>query len=285
MKNFFRVIRFAVRISIVFGEGTTEVGGCVTLVRIQSIRVLYLLNSDMHLNIRENWFSNVVYKSNHKTGAPFLPPPFPVLLYVYGSFLQHLFWNFFVLSVDFLGIVRFLTTTFGQLQFQGWKSLSQIKVIGTICLKIKLYAVLFQWGSRTTFMFVGRQDIVNNWDFLSWISKNRHKRLVTGIFRLDQWEQIVSLSFREGLVCIAIFFGTTLLACLTSLTAFRFPLWPPNSFPRVCLPILFAAALDFFSVTKNLCYSSVQQVTTSQQRPVLQPGQHFKAKMELWFSQ
>ena len=59
----------------------------------------------------------------------------------------------------------------------------------------------------------------------------------------------------------------------------------PTLFPEFVFPYSLQLPWIFFSVTENLCYSLVQQVTTSQQRPVLQPRQLFKAKMELWFSQ
>ena len=67
----------------------------------------------------------------------------------------------------FFGFVSFVTTTPEKFQFQSQVLLSQINVIVPIRLKFKLFAVFIESGSRIDFMFMGRQNIVNYWDFSS----------------------------------------------------------------------------------------------------------------------
>ena len=86
------------------------------------------------------------------------------------------------------GIVSFVTTTPDtttpdKIQVQNPVGLSQINVIIPTRLNFKLYAVIFESGSRIDFLFMRRQDIVNYWDFPSKISRNGHKRLVLKITR------------------------------------------------------------------------------------------------------
>ena len=67
----------------------------------------------------------------------------------------------------FFRIVSFVTTTPDKFQCQSQVPLSQINVVVSIRLKFTLYAVFFKWGSRTDFLFMGRQNTVNYWDFPS----------------------------------------------------------------------------------------------------------------------
>ena len=100
---------------------------------------------------------------------------------------------------------------------------------------------------------MGRQDIVNYWDFPSKTSRNCHKRLVPKFTRHDWWEVFVKMSLRDRLICFAVFVGMTLLALIFLLPPCRPPTDPfplrlpsPNCFLKVCLPTLFAAVLIFF---------------------------------------
>ena len=100
---------------------------------------------------------NVVYMSNERNWSIFV---------VLRRRRFHIrFSLLFVLLFYFFGVVSSVTTTLDKFQFQSQKRLSQINVVVTIRLKFKLYAVFIEWGSRIVFVFVGRQDIVNYWDF------------------------------------------------------------------------------------------------------------------------
>ena len=112
------------------------------------------------------------------------------------------------------------------------------------------------------------QDIVNNWDFPSKISRHCHKRLVPKIVvRHVQREMFVKMSVRDRLDCLVYFVEMILLVVLfllpslpavrlrlpsaSSLTRtaplhLRLPSPSPNCFLRVCFPTLFAAVLKFF---------------------------------------
>ena len=153
-------------------------------------------------------------------------------------FLFH-FCFFFVLLFYFFAIVSFVTATADKIQFQNPVRLSQINVIVPIRLKFKLYAVFIKWGSSLDFSFMGRQDIVNCWDFPSKISRKCHKRLVPKITRHDYWEMFVRTSPRDRRIRFVDFVGMILL------TVF-FPLPLLNCFLRVCLPTLFETVLKFF---------------------------------------
>ena len=93
---------------------------------------------------------------------------------------------------------------------------------------------------------MGRQYIVNYWDFPSKISKNCHKSLVPKINRHDYSEMFIKRSLRDRLVCFADFVGMTQLALFFLLPPLHLRLPSPNCFLRVCLPRLFAAVLIFF---------------------------------------
>ena len=83
------------------------------------------------------------------------------------------------------------------------------------------------------------QDIVNNWDFPSKISRHRHKRLVPkNVVGHDQREMFVKMSLRDRLDWLVDFFGMILL-CLLRLPS-------PKCFFRVFFPTLFAADLKGF---------------------------------------
>ena len=112
------------------------------------------------------------------------------------------------------GIVSFVATVFDKLQFGSKIRLSQINEVVRIRLKFKFFAVSSDWGSMINFLFVGRHDIVINWDFSSKISRNFHKRLVPKLASHDYWEVLVKISRRDQLVCFENFVGMTLLALL-----------------------------------------------------------------------
>ena len=108
-----------------------------------------------------------------------------------------------------------------------------------IRLKFKLYAVFNTWSSWLNFLFMRGQDIVNNWDFPSKISRHCYKRLVPKIVVWhDQREMFVNMSLPDRLDCLVDFVGMMMLAVL-------FLLPSPNCFSRVCFPTLFAALLKF----------------------------------------
>ena len=139
----------------------------------------------------------------------------------------------------FFGIISFVTTTPDKLNFQSQVHVSQISVIVPIRLKFKFYAVFIDWSNRMDFSFLGRQDIVHDWDIPSKVPKNYQKSLEPKITPHDCWETFVEMSLCDQLICFAGFVGMTLLAVL-------FQLPPSDSFLSVCLPTLFAAVLKFF---------------------------------------
>ena len=186
--------------------------------------------------LQKNWVQIVVYMSKERNW-----------FFVRRLFL-FCFCLFFVFLFYFFGIVCFVTTTPDKFQFQSQVRLSRINVIVPIRLKFKLYAVFIEWSSRIDFLFMGRQDIVNYWDFLSKFSRHCHKRLVPKIVRHDQREMFVKKSLRDWLICFVDFVGMTLLAVL-------FLLPSPNCFFRVCFPTLFAAVLKFFLPLKTSAIS------------------------------
>ena len=91
-------------------------------------------------------------------------------------------WCFFF---KFFAFVSFVTTTFDIFGFQSQIRLTQINVIVPIGSKFKLYAILIEWGIKIDFLFEGRQEIVNYWDFPSKVPRNCYKRLVLKITRHD----------------------------------------------------------------------------------------------------
>ena len=146
----------------------------------------------------------------------------------------------FVLLFLFFTLECIVTTSFDKFELQCQKRLSQVNVILPIGLKFKLYAAFIKWGSWINFLFMRGQDIVDNWDFPSKISRHCHKRLAPkNVVWHDQREMFVKMSLRDQLDCLVDFVGIILLAVL-----FLFP--SPNCFFRVCFPTLFAAVLKFF---------------------------------------
>ena len=87
----------------------------------------------------------------------------------------------YVLLFLFFTLVCIVTTSFDKLEIQCQKRLSQINVIVPIQLKFKFYAVFINCGRWINFLFMRRQNIVNNWDFPSKISRHCHKMLVPKI--------------------------------------------------------------------------------------------------------
>ena len=72
---------------------------------------------------------------------------------------------FLVLLFNIVDDVSFGTTILDKIHFQSQLHLSENNVKVPIHLKLKIYAVIIERGSRICFFFVGRQDIVINWDF------------------------------------------------------------------------------------------------------------------------
>ena len=152
----------------------------------------------------------------------------------------------FVLLFLFFTLVCIVTTSYDKFELKCLKRLSQINVIFPIRLKFK-FAVFIKWGSWINFLFMRGQDIVNNWDFPSKISRHCHKKLVPKIVVWhDQREMFVKKSLRDRLDCLVDFVGMILLRLLLPClpTALRLP--SPNCFLRVCFPTLFAAVLNDF---------------------------------------
>ena len=156
-----------------------------------------------------------------------------------------------LLFLSVFGIVNFVTRPFINLT-PNQEIASQINVIVSNVWNLKLYVVFMHSVSRIIFLFFGQQDIVNYWDSTSKMSRTWNKRLVPKTSRIDQWEVFAKMSFRYRLICSAVFFGLTLFACLPYtnsspvMASYRFLLWQPNSFLRVCLTTLFASVLTFF---------------------------------------
>ena len=165
IRKFFIVVPLAVQNSLVFRDGSLEVVGNVSFVRLQSIRVVNLLIVDVHFNIGKNLVQKIKYSSSAVSSS-----------FAFASSLCFFY---------FFGIVSIVTTTPDKFQFQSQVRLSQINVIFPFRLKIELYAVLIEWGSRIDFLFMGRQDIFNYGDIPSKISRNCHKRLVPKNTRHD----------------------------------------------------------------------------------------------------
>ena len=180
----------------------------------------------------------------------------------------------FVLLFLFLTLVCIVTTSFDKFELQCQKRQSQINVIVPIRFKFKLYAVFIKWGSWISFLFMRVQDIVNNWDFPSNISRHCYKRLVPKIVVWhDQREMFVKMSLRDRLDrldCLVDFVEMILLRLL--------PL--PNCFLRVCFPTLYAAVLKFFLPLTTSAISG-----TANSNKSAPTRRHIYAKMEMQFSQ
>ena len=144
---------------------------------------------------------------------------------------------FFLLFFSFFGHVSFVTTTHDNIQFHSQVRLSQINVVSKICLKFKLYAALIECG-RVYILFLGRQDIVNYWDFPSSVSRDCHKSLILKISGHGYWSMFVKLSLLDRLICFVDFFLLTPLALF-----YLLPL--AICFRTVCLSTLLAALLMF----------------------------------------
>ena len=153
------------------------------IVRIQTIGIENLLTVDIHFNSGKNWVPNDVYLSHKKNWS---------LLFLLSRrrFLIR-FCLFSLLFLNFFGFVGFVTTTFVKFQFRSQVNPSHINVVVPIALKLKLYATFSERGIKINFFFVGRQIIVNYWDFASKHSRNCHWRLVLKIARQDCWRMFV----------------------------------------------------------------------------------------------
>ena len=101
----------------------------------------------------KNWVQIVVYISNERNRS---------LLLLFRFVIR---FCFLIAFLFFFGIVSLVTTTLDKFQFQSQVHLSHINVIVWIRFNFKLYAISIEWGSRITFLLVGRQDVINYWDF------------------------------------------------------------------------------------------------------------------------
>ena len=150
-----------------------------------------------------------------------------------------------------LTLVSIVTTSFDKFELHCQKRLSQINVIAPIHSKFRFYAVFIKLSIWIFFLFMRGQDIVNNWDFRSKISRQCHKRLVPKIVVWhDQREIFLKMSLRDRLDCLVDFVGMILLcllpSCGTPTAPFRLRLPSPNCFFTVCFPTLFAADMKDF---------------------------------------
>ena len=122
-----------------------------------------------------------------------------------------------------------------------------------IRLKFKLYAVFIEWGSRISFWFVGKQNVVNYCGFPSKVSRNRHKHFAPKNAGHDYLERFKRMSHRDRLVCFADFVG---LICLHSFFCYHYQL-TSRSFWSTLLQL----SWNFFT-TNNICnfwHSKFQQ--------------------------
>ena len=167
----------------------------------------------------------------------------------WSVFLRRLFLFCFCLSFVFFfyvfAIVSFITTTPAKFQFQSQVRLSQINVLVPIHLKLKLYAVFIKWGWRKDFLFKGRQDIINYWDFPSKISRNRQKKFVPNYstwITKNVWKNVFSRP--TGLFCRFCWNESACPPYTCGSLLFLLPI--PKCFLRVCLPTFFAAVSKFY---------------------------------------
>ena len=121
--------------SLVFRDSSVENVGNIRLARIKSIRLVNLLNVDVHFNIGNNWVE-IDHMSNKKDWSL-------LLLLPRHRFFIHLC-LFFVLFFFFFGIVSFVTTTLDKLRFQSQVRLSQVNLVVPLRLKLKPYAVIIE---------------------------------------------------------------------------------------------------------------------------------------------
>ena len=111
-----------------------------------------------------------------------------------------------------------------------------------------------------------QQDIVNDWDFPSEISRHCHKRLVTEIAGWhDQREMFVKMSPRDRLDCLVDFVGMILLCLLPPCRTPSAPCSFTQLFFQKFLSHTLCCRLERISTTKNLSNlwcSKLQHVST-----------------------
>ena len=231
--------------SLVFRNGCLKLDWNVRLVCIESIGIVNLLIVSLHFDIWKKRMHYVVYIGNSSY----------FIFFVISCVSENNRLDF-VLPFLFLTLVCIVTTPFVKFELQCQKRLSQINLMVLIRLKFKLYAVFIKWGSWINFLFMRGQDIVDNWDSPSKISRHCHKMLVPKIVVWhDQRELFAKLSLRDRLDRSVDFIGMILL-CLLPL---------PNWFFRACFPTFFAADLKDFFTANNLSIlwcSKLQHVST-----------------------
>ena len=176
VKKFLLIIPLAVHNPLVFRDGSVKVVGKVRFVRKLSIWIVNLLFVDAKNNLGKNWVQNVVYMSNERNWNLLL-----LLLLLF-----HIHFNFFfVLRFHFFANIGFVAPNLDKFQLKNQVRLSQINVLLPMRLKFKLCVAFINWGSRVDLLFLGRQDIVNYWDFTSKFSRNCYRTLVPKITRHD----------------------------------------------------------------------------------------------------
>ena len=191
--------------SLVFSDGSLKVGWNVRLVCIESIGIVNLLIVNVHFHIWKYWTHYVAYKGNSSY----------FFFFVVCSCFSKNNRLVLVLLFLFLTLLCIVTTSFDKFELQFQKRLSEINVKVPIRLNFKLFAVFIQWGSWIILLFMRGQDIVNNWDFASKISRHCHKRLELKIVVWHaQREMFVKMSLRDQLDCLVDFVGMILLCLL-----------------------------------------------------------------------
>ena len=185
---------------------------------IESIEIVNLLIVYVHFNIWKNWLLYDVYIGN--SSYFFF---FAVVCSCFSGNNRLIF----VLLFLFFTLVCILTTSFDKFGLQCQKRLSQINIIVPIRLKFKPNAVFIKWGNWINFLFMWGQDIFNNWDFPSKISRHCHKRLVSKIVVWhEQREVFVKMSLRGNWIVQKIlleWFSSVFYRYPTVFSEFAFP--------------------------------------------------------------
>ena len=133
-----------------------------------------------------------------------------------------------------------------------------------IRLKFKIYAIFIRWCTRINFLFMGRQENVNNCDFLFNVSKKCHRRLMTKIARYDEWEMFVKMSFGTDWFVLHSFF------CYHN----------PIVFSEFVFPYSLQLSWSFFYQWHHLQFLA-QRIPTNQHPRILQLGRYIYAKIYL----
>ena len=266
LRILFKVLAFTMQNSLVIKDGCLKVVWNVRFVCIESIAAVNLLIVNVRFNFWKYRMHYNVYIGNSSY--------FFLFFFVIASYSEN---NrpIFVLLFLFLTLVCILATSFDKFELQCQKRLSQIKVKVPIRFKFKLYVVFLKWSLWKNFLFMRGQDIVNNWDFLSKISRYCHKRLVPKNTRHDQRELFVKMTPRDRLDWLVDSVGMILLCLLTPCLPAMLKLSSARSlqpaapftqqFSQSLSSHIFCSCLEILSTTNNLYnfwHGKFQQVST-----------------------